>query len=151
MTATRPPGARPLLESQIQQQCAHWLALDGWRALKTDPCSDRGRAKGFGELGMADHLFLRPMEAPVELNRRAQKIGRTQPFPAAGMPQAAFGQILWVEFKRPGTSATEHQLTWHFAERVRGFLTAIAGVDFAPTFEGFTLWYYSSGLLQREI
>lgn len=59
-------GARPRrvpLESEIQQQCADLLALDGWRALRTDPCSDRGRAKGFGEKGMADHLFLRPVHS----------------------------------------------------------------------------------------
>src|SRR3974390_705182 len=46
-------------EEQIQETCTRLLELDGWRALRTDPCSDRARGKGFGEVGMADYLYIR--------------------------------------------------------------------------------------------
>jgi hypothetical protein len=35
------------------------LVQDGWRALKTSPVSRRARGVGFGELGMADYLYIR--------------------------------------------------------------------------------------------
>jgi hypothetical protein len=61
------PDARPerpagdVRETVIEAECCKLLAQDGWRILKTDPVSDRGRGKGFGELPalLADsrHLF----------------------------------------------------------------------------------------------
>lgn len=141
-------GARPQrvpLESEIQQQCADLLALDGWRALRTDPCSDRGRAKGFGEKGMADLLFLRPALYVCD-----NSFGRSGAFPKHSICSAADGQILWVEFKRPGQMPKSHQYDWHFAERLSGFLTVMAGVDFEASFEGFRIWYLVSGLLRRD-
>jgi hypothetical protein len=42
-----------LTEAQIQKTCSDFLALDGWRVLITNPCSDKARGKGFGEVGMS--------------------------------------------------------------------------------------------------
>src|SRR4029453_17774142 len=54
-----PDEAKGVPESLIEGECCKLLAEDGWRILKTDPVSDRGRGKGFGEPGMADTLCLR--------------------------------------------------------------------------------------------
>src|ERR1700674_894872 len=48
-----------LTEEQVQQTVGEYLQLDGWRALRTDPVSDRKRGTGFGEVGMPDYLFVR--------------------------------------------------------------------------------------------
>lgn len=149
-------GARPraprLREADIQTACVDFLALDGWRPLRTDPCSDRGRGKGFGEEGMADHLFLRASYIPHHL-RWERLIKRGEAFPKASVftANAAAGEILWVEFKRPRTGrVAEHQHDWHLAERLRAFLTVVASIDFEPTYDGFVTWYRNSGLLRRE-
>ncbi len=119
-----------LSEADIQRTCTEFLELDGWRALRTDPCSDRRRAKGFGEIGMADHLYIR-----------------------YAIMQAfhPWAEVLWVEYKRPKGKATPEQIAWHNAERARGALTWIAGIDFEPTIEGFEAYYRASGLMRRDI
>ena len=128
----KPPSGLPkLTEAQIQRQCVDFMALDGWRPLKTDPCSDKARGKGFGEIGMADHLFIRYEISPENARR------------------AGWAQVLWVEFKRPGGIVSEHQMLWHVAERKAGAFTACAILDFEPTFDGFIAWYRKSGLLRR--
>jgi hypothetical protein len=123
-----PSGPTPL-ESEIEAECTKLLEEDGWRPLRTDPVSDKGRGKGFGELGMADHLYVRyefdPLHGPGDNCR---------------------GQILWIEFKRPGKKPKKHQIEWHTKERARGALTLIAGEDFPATVKGFTEWYADSGL-----
>ncbi len=114
-------------EHMIESECTRLLEQDGWRALRTDPVSDRGRGKGFGELGMADHWFGRPL-------------------PSAG-PYAV--EMLWCEFKAGGNKADKHQTEWHFRERARGFQTWIANEDFPATIEGFRSHYANSGLMRR--
>ena len=106
-------------EEVIEAECTKILEEDSWRALRTDPVSDRGRGKGFGELGMADHLYIRYLPQP---------------------------EILWIEFKRPGEKAKKHQTQWHIRERARGALTLIAGEDFPASVVGFREWYDTSGL-----
>jgi hypothetical protein len=124
------------MERDIQNACTGYLELDGWRSLQTDPVSDRRRGKGFGEAGMADHLYIR--------------------YPICGnfKPRAqADAEVMWIEWKRMkgknATKATQHQLDWHAAERARGALTLIAGVDFPASIEGFIKWYEQSGLNRR--
>jgi hypothetical protein len=116
------PDEVPKAEALIEAECCQLLAEDGWRVLKTDPVSDRGRGKGFGEPGMADTLCLR--------------YGR----------QGAACEVLWIEWKAPGGRLQKHQLEWHVKERARGAMTAIAGVDFAASVRGFRSWYRASGL-----
>ena len=115
-------AAKDVPESLIEGECCKLLAEDGWRILKTDPVSDRGRGKGFGEPGMADTLCLR--------------YGR----------QSASCEVLWLEWKAPGGRVKKRQLDWHTKERARGAKTAIAGVDFVASVQGFRSWYSASGL-----
>lgn len=116
-------------ESMIEAECTKLLEEDGWRALRTDPVSDRGRGKGFGELGMADHLYM----------RYGQRSNRE-------FPQGEEDQVMWIEFKAPKGKPAKHQILWHQKERARGALTLIAGEDFPASVEGFKQWYAASGL-----
>lgn len=147
----RTAGARkvPLpTERQIQETCSQFLELDGWRRLRTDPVSDRSRGKGFGELGMADMLYIRYR-------------WRAMWNPAAKEGPEAIAEILWVEYKRErggngkralftkAEKAKIHQLQWIAAERARGAMVLLAGVDFPASIEGFQKWYWESGLARR--
>lgn len=127
-----------MTEAQIQKTCSDFLAADGWRVLVTNPCSDKARGKGFGELGMADCLYIR--------------YGACRTFVYGGhLSEAA---VLWVEYKKldakgSTTKPTQHQLDWHRDERTKGALTVIAGIDFPATIEGFQDWYAASGLARK--
>jgi hypothetical protein len=127
---------RGLSEAHIQCQITDFLALDGWRRLKTDPCSDRARGKGFGEKGMCDVLYIRYEE-------RDGNGGLT---PLAN----SHAQVLWIEHKKVGGKVSAHQEAWHRAERARGALVVVATKDFEPSLDGFLLWYRRSGLLRRD-
>lgn len=138
--------AKPVVtpsEAQIQETCSSFLELDGWRALQTDPVSDRSRGKGFGEVGMADHLYVR-YECRTQINVKARLFYAQ-----------AKAEVLWIEWKRikgkKATKPTTHQLDWHQAERARGALTLIAGIDFPASIEGFMDWYVESGLRRKVI
>lgn len=130
-----------ILESSVQLECVKLMEQDGWRALRTNPVSDRGRGKGFGEIGMADYLFIRHWAgyrpgAVEDIEGHADLLVEAQ--------------VLWVEFKRPrGGVVAKSQIDWHNKERARGALTVIASQDFAPTVEGFREWYAASGLMWR--
>ena len=129
-----------LKEIDIQIACVDFMRLDGWRPLRTDPCSDRARGKGFGEKGMADHLFIRYLDkAQLQCICERRMVLKA---PAA--------EVLWVEFKRPGGKICNHQSLWNAAERAAGAMTVCAIVDFEPTFDGFVAWYRCSGLLRRQ-
>ena len=124
-----------LTEAQIERQITDWLALDDWRALKTNPCSDKARGKGFGEVGMADVLYIRYM---VELL-------------APRMPEwDAQAHVMWIEHKRASGVVRPHQLAWHEAESARGALVVVATEDFEPSLDGIIEWYRVSGLLRRK-
>jgi len=131
-----------LKESDIARTCSDLLQADGWRMLITDPVSDKSRGKGFGELGMADRLYIRYLH------------GAHLRCPGGiAVLKAPAAEVMWIEWKRTvrgkPTKATAHQQTWHQAERSRGALTLIAGIDFPATIEGFREWYRSSGLQRR--
>lgn len=122
-----------LSEADIARTCSDLLQADGWRMFITDPVSNRERGKGFGELGMADRLYIR-----------------------YGFPNDTYwgtALVMWIEWKRTrrgvATKATDYQKDWHTAERARGALTLIAGEDFPATIEGFAAWYKASGLQRR--
>jgi hypothetical protein len=126
---TPEPVARPdedakdIPEQQIALECEQLLREDGWRTIRCEPISDRSRGRGFGEAGMPDLLALR-------YSRQ--------------IPGAC--ECLWIEWKARGGRVKKHQLEWHTRERARGAMTAIAGVDFPATIQGFQIWYRSSGL-----
>lgn len=100
---------------------------------------------------MADQIFLRPPVLPHYAHvARMAELARELSFPRRHILAAASGiEVIWIEWKRPGGTPTDHQLDWHFSERVRGFLTLIATIDFEPTLEGFKFWYSTSGLSRR--
>lgn len=123
-------------EAQIQETCTQFLEWDNWRSLKTDPVSDRGRGKGFGELGMADHLYIRYRDAELDGKFNLQ---------------LAITQVMWIEWKRKGGKAAQHQKDWHTLERKLGALTLIAGEDFPASIEGFKEFYRGSGLQRKAI
>jgi len=130
-----PEGAQPApcpdaSEDDIQDECVKLMQEDGWRALRTDPVSDKSRGKGFGEIGMADYLFMRPMSG------NCGHLGACE--------------MLWVEFKARNGKPSKAQLDWHNKERARGFRTWIASVDFPASVEGFKTHYEMSGLMRRS-
>lgn len=130
-----------LTEAHIQQACSSYLELDGWRALRTDPTSDRARGKGFGEVGMADHLYIRYLTNWRMLLDNGHRV--TLP---AGY---GFAQIIWVEYKSASGKLKPAQLQWAAAERARGAMVWLATRDFPPTIEGFQNFYRASGLARN--
>lgn len=133
-----------ILERDIQNACTGYLELDGWRALRTDPVSDRRRGKGFGELGMADHLYVRYCYSAENCTA-----GTGSPSSWEVKARTLHSEVMWIEWKRPKNRASQHQKDWHAAERSRGALTLIAGEDFPASVAGFIRWYEQSGLNRR--
>lgn len=133
----RCPGLpKQLSEKHIEETCSDWLALDGWRTLKTDPVSDRSRGKGFGELGMADRLYIR-------YGSHGRLCHCVYPGGCCG------ASVLWIEWKRKTGKAQQNQLDWIAAERARGGLVWLAGADFPAVIEEFQAFYRKSGLLRN--
>lgn len=133
-------GAR-LSEADLERQCSDLLALDGWRTLKTDPVSRREWGKGFGELGMADRLYIR-YGIRYAIEGRGYAVG-------AGLFVSREDEVMWIEWKRPDGRNKQHQKKWQRDERIRGALVLVAREDFPATFEGFCAWYAGSGLMRR--
>jgi hypothetical protein len=116
-------------EAHVQKAVVQILELDGWRAIRTDPVSDRSRGTGFGEIGMPDYLFLRYW--------RMDNLHDDTP---------PIGEMLWIEFKAPGKTPSLEQLNWHGKERNRGALVVVV-----ENVDGFIEWYKSSGLMRHQI
>lgn len=129
-------------EADLEQYGTDLLALDGWRSLKTDPVTNREWGKGFGEVGMADRLYLRYLYDGPCCDR---------PEHAATHEVKASAQVLWIEWKRPGGKAKDQQRLWIDFERELGALVLLAGEDFLATPEGFLAWYRGSGLMRKNI
>lgn len=121
-------------EADIERTCSDILALDGWRVLKTNPCSDRSRGKGFGEVGMADCLYIR------------YNADNT-----SGRVVCSFCQAMWIEWKASGGKATLDQISWQWTEQKRGAFALIAGRDFPASIEGFKEFYRKSGLMRKTL
>lgn len=138
MPKTKAPN---ISEATIQKTCSDFLALDGWRRIRTDMKQLRGM--GVQEPGMADDLYIRYI--PALMCSRCPTVSGG----CSNCRSAA--SVLWVEWKRmtswdAPTKATKLQVAWHEAERARGALTLIAGIDFPASIEGFMEWYKGSGL-----
>jgi hypothetical protein len=112
-------------EADVQQAVVLMLEIDGWRAIRTDPVSDRSRGKGFGEVGMPDYLFIRY---------------------GSVAPSSCTAQVLWIEFKAPGKGPLPHQVLWAVTETNRGAL--VLKVD---DVDGFREYYKKSGLMRHQI
>lgn len=140
LATTKPKRRKVTSEAEIERDCTQILIHDGWRPLKTDPVSNRGRGKGFGELGMADYEYIRyrPICRTHGANRCDLICG------------AQNVELIWIEWKREDGTAAEHQIEWHERERAKGALTLIAGIDFTASVEGFAEWYGKSGLRRNH-
>lgn len=122
-TASSKPRVPRVSEAHVQQTVTDLLVADGWRAIRTDPVSDRGRGKGFGELGMPDYLYIRYWDLSG--------------------PES---DVLWIEFKALGKKPKPRQAAWHVAERARGAtVLVIDDIDF------FMDWYATSGLARKVL
>jgi hypothetical protein len=105
---------RPAPEADLERAARDFLVLDGWRALKTDPVSDRSRAKRFGERGMADYLYIRYGYG----GRRGHA------------PSDALAELMWIEWKpsraarrctsSPGTRANRPAALWPSSPPIPG-------------------------------
>lgn len=126
-----------ITEKHVQDATVQFLELDGWRAIRTDPVSDRTRGKGFGEVGMPDYLFLRYSEA-------ARSILLIQMTALGRIEVLTDTQALFIEFKSPGGKLEEHQIRWHDTEAKRGALVLTVN-----NFDNFRAWYMQSGLVRR--
>jgi len=135
------PAGRALeiREKDIQRTICDLLRAEGWRVFEFEQQWSEKKRKTVGERGMPDVLAIR--------YRAAVSHVPTGPLSSREMYTDI---VLWVELKRisrgRATKAELHQLAWHEAERARGALTLIAGVDFPATIEGFRAWYAQSGL-----
>jgi hypothetical protein len=122
---------KPLSEAHIQATCTAWLALDGWRCIRTD--LPRLRGLGVQERGMPDNLYIRYWTV------------------AARGKWHTMADVLWIEWKKKGRKAAEHQRAWHATEREHGAMVLIAGENFPASIEGFCIWYAQSGLQRKPI
>jgi len=127
-------------ESSLESAVATIMQLDGWRYFHTEWALTQG-GRPVLEVDMADALFIRYLAgAKIETSLNT---GCTLKAPCA--------EVLWCEFKRIGEEATGAQRLWHAAERKRGAMVIVAGIDFVATSEGYLAWYQSSGLQRRRI
>lgn len=124
-------------EAHVQAAVVTMLELDGWRPIRTDPVSDRGRGKGFGELGMPDYLFIR------YVRNGDKRLGVDSRGFQVHLPLA---EVLWIEFKAAGEKPKSHQTTWHDSERARGALVMIF-----DSLDSAREWYKGSGLMRNKI
>lgn len=119
--------APKMLEKHLQQYGEDLLMLDDWRIFRIEENFSERKRKRTGERHAADGLYCR--------------------YSGNG----AAGEILFIEWKRPGGKPRPGQRIWHAAERARGALTWIAGETFPATCEGFKAHYEASGLCRRKL
>jgi hypothetical protein len=132
----RSKSIKPLSEAHIQKACTDLLELDGWRTIRTDLPHLRGL--GVQEKGMPDNLYIR-----YEAVRSGDgDVIKSHP---------EWTDTMWIEWKKKGGKAAQHQKDWHQAECARGALTLIAGQDFEASISGFQEFYRASGLMRRNL
>ena len=122
--------ARGLSERTIQNTCLDYLKVDGWYHVSLDPPHMRGLA--VHKKGAPDDLLMRPI---TELHLKAA-------FPGCCC-------ALFIEWKKEGGKAGEHQIERHRELRALGFVVLVAGEQFPKSIEGFLNWYRGSGLLRH--
>src|SRR5690349_5361847 len=121
--------ALKLSEKDIQKTCEGYLEIDGWRIFRMEQNFSERKLKIVGEAGMPDTLAIRYGVTPV-LCGAVQRIspvfsGEVEPsFPR----QCA--EVLFIEWKAARGRISREQKQWHVAERARGAMTLIAGLDF---------------------
>lgn len=117
-----------LLESAIQRTCEDILRAHQWRIFRLEENYSERKRKRVGERGAPDCMA-------VKYNGCLQT------------PPTGKAQIVHIEWKAAKGKPSEAQTAWHAAERARGAFTAISGIDFPASIEGFTLWAKRNGLI----
>jgi len=143
---SRPVAVRYMTkEIHIEQTIVQAMELDGWRVLKYEENFSERKRKRTGEAGACDRLFIRYSRFDlIEL-----------PTGGYGVLKAPAAEVLWWEFKRvragrkKATHLEPEQVNWIAAERARGALVWVAGVDHPATIEGCAAHYLNSGLARR--
>lgn len=135
---------KPLSEKHIQETCSAFLELDGWRCIRTDLPHLRGL--GVSEPGMADNLYIRYI-----YRDKADEEVKKEMFNMSAVEVRAEADVMFIEWKKKGGKAAQHQQDWHAKERACGALTLIAGEDFTASIEGFCKWYAASGLQRKKV
>ncbi len=113
---------KPITEAQLSKQIQDFLSIDGWRTFRMEPLSNVIQRRYSAELGCPDLLALRYGKCSM----------------------SKWGEILWLEIKRPGAKPKKHQEAWHAEERMLG-----AEVQVIDDYDKFREWYASSGLNRR--
>ena len=149
---TKPSTRLKISEADLERAATDLLAYDGWRSLKTDPVSRKEWGKGFGERGMADHLYLRYRDQYLQDGTRPVnwRISGSEVF-IGPLFYHCLSQVMWIEWKSLEGSPSARQIFWIENERSRGALVLLAGHDFPATYDGFLEWYRASGLMLRNI
>jgi|SRR5262245_7583625 len=112
----------PLAERDVTRQVRDFLGYRGWRAVRMQRTVVPGAFQA-GEAGMADFLFLYYLDQKIP-------VGDWEP------SNEGFALAVWVEFKRRGAKAAEHQKAWIERERIRGGTVVV--VD---DYDKFVDWY----------
>lgn len=144
-----PKSIPRITERQLEDACCAYLELDGWVCRKMEQNFSERKRKVVGEKGMADRLCIRYGKSAPEI------LG------CFSLGGCGCAELMWIEFKRErggdgkkvlftkAEKAKIHQVGWIAAERARGGLVLLCGVDFPPTIEGFQKFYRESGLCRR--
>jgi hypothetical protein len=127
-------------EADIETTIVDAMVRDGWRAFKMQYSFDQVKKLTLGEPGMCDHLFVRLWDEP----------GKSLVEPLV------LCEVLWWEFKastrrrKRREYLSPDQVLWTEAEKRKGFLVWIAGIDHAATLAGAARHYLESGLCRRR-
>jgi hypothetical protein len=87
---------------------------------------------------MPDKHYVRYHTEAVRLHRRT-------------IAETARTETMFIEWKKKGGTAAQHQKDWHAKESARGALVLLAGLQFPASIEGFCNWYAKSGLQRKSI
>lgn len=150
LRVAKPPEPK---EDSIEKAIVQAMVLDGWRPFKMEENFSERKKKKTGEPGMCDHLFIRyiPRDGPCNLN-----------CPACDAPFVFrphdFGktEVLWWEFKaskkvrKRKEFLSKDQVAWVAAERARGALIWVAGLDHEADTPGAAQHYLNSGLARNR-
>jgi hypothetical protein len=136
-----------ILEKHLQKHGEDILQLDGWRILRLEQNFSERKRKIVGEAGAPDGLYVRYAHFGfLYINKQLTNTSRD-----SDVVWEAATEVMWIEWKSPKGKPSTTQQIWHGAERKRGALTLIAGIDFPASIEGFQQWYRASGLQRKGL
>ncbi len=124
-------------ETSLEQAIVDLLTYDNWRVFRFGWALTEAKRE-LGEVGSADLLAMRYADGDTECTCEVRY-------------GCACAQVLWCEVKSLRGRASGSQRLWHAAERKRGAMVIVAGIDFDADTESFLAWYRASGLMRRPL